>query len=272
MATLEEILSWEERIIQSSAKLLVMPEGRERFRKYFVNAVEVPCPETDALAGLSARTGASLVVGCIERTPHSLFCTALFVDPQVGLVGKHRKLTERLIWGMSDGSTLPVVQTAAGKVSAAICWENHMPLLRAYMYAKGTEIYCAPTVDCRDHWEHSMRHIGHEGRCFVVTACQFEPSPRTLGITVPHWDDDTDLIRGGSLIVGPQGELLAGPLFHEAGLVCAEIDTDDITRARYDLDVSGHYARPDVFSLHVDTRAKSVLEECTTGATEAPDP
>lgn len=297
-ATLEDILSWEERIIQSGAKLVVMPEallggypkgeifgtylgyrlpeGRERFREYFVNAVEVPGPETDALAGLSARTGASLVVGCIERTPHSLFCTALFFDPQVGLVGKHRKLmptaTERLIWGMGDGSTLPVVQTAAGKVSAAICWENHMPLLRAYMYAKGTEIYCAPTVDCRDHWEHSMRHIGHEGRCFVVTACQFEPSPGTLGITVPHWDDDTDLIRGGSLIVGPQGELLAGPLFHEAGLVCAEIDTDDITRARYDLDVSGHYARPDVFSLHVDTRAKSMLEECTTGATEAPDP
>ncbi len=285
--TLANILSWENAIRDSHADIVVMPEallggypkgeifgtymgfrlpeGREKFREYYDNAIDVPGEETQALAELSAKTGASLVVGCIERTPHSLFCTALFFDPENGLVGKHRKLmptaTERLVWGMGDGSTLPVVDTAAGKASAAICWENHMPLLRAYMYAKGTQIYCAPTVDCRDHWEHSMRHIAHEGRCFVVTACQYVPSPKALDITVPHWKEDEDLIRGGSLIVGPQGNLLAGPLFHEAGLVTAEIDLDDLTRARYDMDVSGHYARPDVFSLHVDTRPKRTIEE-----------
>ena len=193
--TLANILSWENAIRDSHADIVVMPEallgdypkgeisgtymgfrlpeGREKFREYYDNAIDVPGEETQALAELSARTGASLVVGCIERTPHSLFCTALFFDPEKGLIGRHRKLmptaTERLVWGMGDGSTLPIVDTAAGKASVAICWENHMPLLRAYMYAKGTQIYCAPTVDCRDHWEHSMRHIAHEGRCFVVT-------------------------------------------------------------------------------------------------------
>ncbi len=286
-ATLQNILSFENRIRESGAELIVMPEallggypkgeifgtylgfrlpeGRERYRLYYENAIDVPGPETEELAGFSARTGASLVVGCIERTPHSLFCTALYFDPEKGLVGKHRKLmptaSEKLIWGMGDGSTLPVIQTRAGKMSSAICWENHLPLLRAYLYSQGTEIYCAPTVDCRDQWEHSMRHIAHEGRCFVVTACQYVPSPDALGIEVPHWDPKTDLIRGGSLIADPQGQVLAGPLFHEAGLVTAEIDSDDIIRARYDLDVSGHYSRPDVFSLHVDTREKNTVEK-----------
>ena len=180
--TLEKIMSYEQAIIDSKAELVVMPEallggypkgeifgaylgyrlpeGRADFAAYYENAIDVPGPECEELAALSARTGASLVVGCIERTPHALYCSALFFDPESGLAAKHRKLlptaSERLVWGMGDGSTLPVVQTKAGKVGACICWENHMPLLRSYMYAKGVEVYCAPTVDCRDQWQHSM--------------------------------------------------------------------------------------------------------------------
>lgn len=280
--TLEKIMSYEQAIIDSKAELVVMPEallggypkgeifgaylgyrlpeGRADFAAYYDNAIDVPGPECEELAALSARTGASLVVGCIERTPHALYCSALFFDPEGGLVAKHRKLlptaSERLIWGMGDGSTLPVVQTKAGKVGACICWENHMPLLRSYMYAKGVEVYCAPTVDCRDQWQHSMKHIAHEGRCFVVTAVQYLPSPEALGKTVPHWKDDEELMRGGSVIVDPMGQVLVGPLYHKEGLVSAEIDLEDIVKAKYDMDVSGHYARPDVFSLHVDTRPK----------------
>lgn len=285
--TLEKIMSYEQAIIDSKAELVVMPEallggypkgeifgaylgyrlpeGRADFAAYYDNAIYVPGPECEELAALSARTGASLVVGCIERTPHALYCSALFFDPEGGLVAKHRKLlptaSERLIWGMGDGSTLPVVQTKAGKVGACICWENHMPLLRSYMYAKGVEVYCAPTVDCRDQWQHSMKHIAHEGRCFVVTAVQYLPSPETLGKTVPHWKDDEELMRGGSVIVDPMGQVLAGPLYHKEGLVSAEIDLEDIVKAKYDMDVSGHYARPDVFSLHVDTRPKKTVVE-----------
>ncbi|MDG9779907.1 carbon-nitrogen hydrolase family protein [Metapseudomonas otitidis] len=281
-ATLDLILSYEQAIRDAGAALVVMPEallggypkgeifgtrlgyrlpeGREAFARYHANAIDVPGAETEALAGLSARTGASLVLGVIERAGSSLYCTALFFEPGEGLVARHRKLmptgTERLIWAKGDGSTLPVVDSAAGRLGAAICWENHMPLLRTAMYAKGVELWCAPTVDEREVWQCSMRHIAHEGRCFVISACQVQPSPRELGIEVPGWDDERPLIQGGSVIVDPLGEVLAGPLRNATGLLCAEVDTDQLTRARYDFDVVGHYARPDVFELRVDERAK----------------
>lgn len=281
-ATLELILSYEQAIRDSGAKLVVMPEallggypkgeifgtrlgyrlpeGREAFARYYANAIDVPGEETAALAGLAQRTGASMVIGVIERSGNTLYCTALYFDAEHGLVAKHRKLmptgTERLIWGQGDGSTLPVVTTPAGRVGGAICWENHMPLLRTAMYAKGVEIWCAPTVDERDIWQCSMRHIAHEGRCFVISACQVQLSPAQLGIEVEGWDAQRPLIRGGSVIVGPLGDVLAGPLTDQTGLLTAEIDTADLIRARYDFDVTGHYARPDVFELHVDERRK----------------
>ncbi|CUJ51711.1 Aliphatic nitrilase [Achromobacter xylosoxidans] len=279
-ATLERILAFEAEITASGAALVVMPEallggypkgeifgtrlgyrlpeGREAYARYYQNAIDVPGPETDALAALSQRTGASLVIGVIERAGSTLYCTALYFDPATGLAAKHRKLmptgTERLIWGQGDGSTLPVVETAAGRVGGAICWENHMPLLRTAMYAKGVQIWCAPTVDERDIWQCSMRHIAHEGRCFVISACQVQPSPAELGLDVPGWDPQRPLINGGSLIVGPLGDVLAGPLHGQTGLLTATIDIEDLVRARYDFDVVGHYARPDVFTLDVDER------------------
>lgn len=281
-ATLERILAFEAEITASGAALVVMPEallggypkgeifgtrlgyrlpeGRQAYARYYQNAIDVPGAETDALAALSQRTGASLVIGVIERAGSTLYCTALYFDPAAGLVAKHRKLmptgTERLIWGQGDGSTLPVVQTAAGRVGGAICWENHMPLLRTAMYAKGVQIWCAPTVDERDIWQCSMRHIAHEGRCFVISACQVQPSPAELGLEVPGWDPQRPLINGGSLIVGPLGEVLAGPLHGQTGLLTATIDIEDLVRARYDFDVVGHYARPDVFTLDVDERVR----------------
>ncbi|WP_440979553.1 carbon-nitrogen hydrolase family protein [Sphingomonas pseudosanguinis] len=282
-ATLANILRHEEAIAASGAQLVVMPEavlggypkgehfgtrlgyrlpeGREAFARYHANAVDLDGPEIAELADLSTRTGATLVLGVIERAGASLFCTALFIEPERGLVAKHRKLmptgTERLIWSQGDGSTMPVVDSRAGKLGAAICWENHMPLFRTAMYAKGVEIWCAPTVDERDIWRSSMRHIAHEGRCFVISACQVQPSPAELGMTMEHWDADRPLIGGGSMIVGPLGDVLAGPLERETGLITASIDMEDVIRARYDLDVVGHYSRPDVFSLHVDERPRS---------------
>ncbi|HBP40993.1 MAG TPA: nitrilase [Halomonas sp.] len=281
-ATLDLILSYESAIIEAGATLVVLPEavlggypkgeifgtrlgyrlpeGRDAFAAYFANAIDVPGPETEALADLSARTGATLVVGIIERDGSSLYCSALFFDPEQGLIGKHRKLmptgTERLIWAQGDGSTLTTVNTQAGTAGAAICWENHMPLLRTAMYAKGVEIWCAPTVDERDVWQASMRHIAHEGRCFVVSACQIQPSPAELGIEVADWDSNRPLIRGGSLIVGPLGDVLAGPMREQAGLLTAQVDTAQLIQARYDFDVVGHYSRPDVFELTVDERPK----------------
>jgi nitrilase len=140
-----------------------------------------------------------------------------------------------------------MVESAAGRAGAVICWENYMPLLRAAMYAKGIELWCALTVDDRDAWQASMRHIASEGRCFVVSACQYERAP-----DAPAGDPDVDLIAGRSVIVGPLGDVLAGPLIGAEGLLTAEIDTAELVAARCDFDVSGHYSRPDVFALSVD--------------------
>lgn len=281
--TLQNILAFEDRIAASGACLVVMPEallggypkgeqfgtrlgyrtpeGRDAFASYHANAVDMDGPELAALSAMSTRTGATLVLGVIERAGSSLFCTAVFIEPERGVVAKHRKLmptgTERLIWSQGDASTMPVVDGQAGKLGAAICWENHMPLFRTAMYAKGVEIWCAPTVDERDIWRSSMRHIAHEGRCFVISACQVQPSPAELGKDIAQWDADRPLIGGGSMIVGPLGDVIAGPMTGEAGLLVAEIDTAEIIRARYDLDVVGHYSRPDLFSLHIDERPRN---------------
>jgi nitrilase len=275
-ATLDRILSHASSIRNAGAQLVVMPEallggypkgadfgarvgyrtpeGRDAFLKYWREAIEVPGPQTEALGELARNTGAAMVVGVIERDTTTLYCTALFFSSGGQLVGKHRKLVptamERLIWGQGDGSTLFAMQTAAGRVGAAICWENYMPLLRTAMYAKGLDIWCAPTVDERDIWQTSMRHIAYEGRLFVISACQYQPPPAASA--APDWPRDRPLIRGGSIIVSPLGDVLAGPVYNREELLVATIDRDDVVRGRYDLDVIGHYARPDVFTLTVD--------------------
>jgi len=226
------------------------PEGRKLFRRYFENAVDVPGPAVERLSEAVRRHGVWLVMGVIERAGGTLYCTALFFAPNGSLAGRHRKLMptamERLIWGFGDGSTLPVIDTGFGRIGAVICWENYMPLLRAAMYAKGIEIYCAPTVDDRDVWPVTMRHIALEGRCFVLSACQYAP-------------DGKMPIRGGSLIVGPLGAVLAGPCYGSECILTADLDPGEIAEGKFDLDVAGHYARPDVFRLHVETREQNVL-------------
>ncbi|PLW76099.1 carbon-nitrogen hydrolase family protein [Cohaesibacter celericrescens] len=236
------------------------PEGRAEFRSYWEQAIAVPGPETDALAELSASVGSTIAIGVIERDGHTLHCAVLFFDPMNGLVAKHRKLmptgSERLIWGKGDGSTMPAVETSVGRIGAAICWENYMPLFRTEMYSKDLSVWCAPTVDEREIWQKSMAHIAYEARTFLVSACQYVPSPKEFGIEVADWEADRPLIRGGSVVMSPLGEVIAGPLYGEEGLVAAEINLAEIAEARFDLDVNGHYARPDIFTLHVDRREK----------------
>ena len=145
----------------------------------------------------------------------SVLRSAVRTCRQTSQADAHRYGT--LIWGKGDGSTLPVLDSQVGKLGAVVCWENMMPLLRTAMYAKGIEVWCAPTVDEREMWQVSMRHIAHEGRCFVVSACQVQASPNELGVEIANWPADRPLIAGGSVIVGPMGDVLAGPLRGEAG-------------------------------------------------------
>jgi len=233
-------------------------EGRDLYARYAQGAIEVPGPGCDELSRVVAAAGANVVVGVIERGGDTLFCTALMFGRDGTLLGKHRKLMptagERLIWGQGDGSTLTVAQMDVGRVGAVICWENYMPLLRTAMYRQGVQLYCAPTVDDREVWGSSMRHIAVEGRCFVLAACQFaRRADYPDDWSSPFGDDpDTVLIHGGSCVIDPFGEVLAGPVHDEDCILHAELDLMQITRGKYDLDVVGHYQRPDVFRLEVD--------------------
>lgn len=242
------------------------PAGREQFRRYFDGAVDVPGPDVETIGKAAKSAAAYLIVGVIERDGGTLYCTVLFFGPDGSWLGKHRKLmptaAERLVWGYGDGSTLTTIDTPLGRVGAVICWENYMPLLRTAMYAKGVQVYCAPTVDDRETWLPTMRHIALEGRCFVLSACQHVrrgDCPADYPLPTPTAADAT-LIRGGSCIVGPLGNVLAGPTFDEDVILSAELDPADVVRGKYDFDVVGHYARPDVFQLSVNEAPQTAVQ------------
>ncbi len=236
------------------------PEGRDDFRRYFDSSLDLDSPDAARMAQIVGDHAVHLVVGVIERDGGTLYCTVLFFSPDGVLMGKHRKLmptaAERLVWGFGDGSTLPVFDTAIGRLGSVICWENYMPLLRMAMYSKGIQLYCAPTADDRETWLSTMRHVALEGRCFVFSACQY----LTRGdcpddyAAVQGDDPATVLMGGGSCIVSPLGEILAGPDRDGPAILTAEIDLGEIARGKYDFDAVGHYARPDVFRLHVNER------------------
>lgn len=232
--------------------------GRDWFRRYYDAAIDLPGPESDMMGQLAREHRVSITVGLIERDGGTLYCTVAFFGPDGSMLGKHRKLmptaAERLVWGFGDGSTMPVVDTPAGRLGTAICWENYLPLYRTTLYSKGVQVWCAPTVDDRERWAATMQHIALEGRCFVISANQYSvradyPQDYDTG----YGDDPAAvLIGGGSCIVDPHGTFLAAPARDGETILYADIDLDEIVRGSYDLDVVGHYARPDVFQLHVN--------------------
>jgi nitrilase len=234
------------------------------------NSVVVPSPATDALARAARRSKVYVSMGVNEREEHggTVYNTQLYFSPQGALLGKHRKLMptggERLVWGYGDGSTLVVFDTPFGRLGGLTCWENYMPLARYAMYAKGIDIYCAPTWDNSDMWVATLRHIAKEGRVHVIGV-----APLLRGSDVPDdvpgrhelWGGDDDwMSRGYSTICGPSGEILAGPLLEEEGILYAELDVERARGTRYQFDPVGHYSRPDVFRLVVDESARTPAE------------
>lgn len=241
------------------------PTGRQAWQQYWANAIDVPGPETYALGQAARQAQAYLAIGVIERDNQfsrgTLYCTLLYFGPDGQLLGKHRKLkptaSERLVWGEGDGSTLTVLDTALGKIGGLICWENYMPLARMALYAKGVELYIAPTADSRDTWQATLRHIACEGRCFVLGCNQFV-SKSMYPADFPGIEELSNqpeiMCRGGSVIISPLGEVLAGPLYDQEGMLLAELDLEDVSRGKFDFDVAGHYARPDIFQLLVNEK------------------
>jgi nitrilase len=231
-------------------------QGRALFARYRRGAIEVPGAEFGRLQRAVAGHGAHVVLGVVERAGATLYCTALLLAPDGTLLGRHRKLvptgTERLIWGRGGPEDIVVVGTDLGRIGLAICWENYMPLYRTALYEQGVQLYCAPTVDARDTWSATMRHISVEGRCFVLSANQFAVRA-DYPADFPVSDTGGVVIRGGSCILDPYGEFLAGPAFGGQQVLTADLDLAALDGAYLDLDVTGHYARPDLLRLHRPT-------------------
>lgn len=245
-------------------------EGRADWERYLENSVPVPSKTTDILGKAAQKANAYLTIGVIERDTEfsrsTVYCTVLFFGPDGKLLGKHRKLkptgSERLIWGEGDGSTLTVVDTPYGRMGAMICWENYMPLARAAMYGKGVDLYLAPTADARDAWQCTLRHIAVEGRCFVISCNQFTTKdmyPTDLACYDELESAPEVMCTGGSAIVDPMGNYVAGPVFGKEDILIGDLDLSLIAKSRYDLDINGHYARPDVFRLLVNEEKKCPL-------------
>jgi nitrilase len=255
-------------------------DGDEQWFAMLVDqAVIIPGPVTDALGAAARDAGSYLVIGVEEREPHgtTIYNTTVYFGPDGALLGKHRKLmptgAERTVWGMGDGSTLPVIDSPHGRLSGLTCWENYMPLTRFYLYAQGVDIWAAPTLARGDGWIASMRHIAREGRCYVigVNPCvhvdqipaDFPRRDEVYRVEQGAEQGGEWVEPGNSVIVGPNGDLLAGPARHEETILFADVDVDAVRAARRLFDPVGHYNRPDIFRLAVDTRPRPAftLEE-----------
>ncbi|MCI1695492.1 MAG: carbon-nitrogen hydrolase family protein [Aneurinibacillus aneurinilyticus] len=247
------------------------PEGRKDWLRYWENAVPVPSETTERLGEAARQAGVYLVIGVIERDNEcsggTVYCTVLFFGPDGTLLGKHRKLkptaSERIVWGEGDGSTLPVFDTPFGKIGSLICWENYMPLARMAMYAKGVQIYIAPTADARDVWQSTIRHIAVEGRCFVLSCNQYvtkDMYPNDLACYDELASSPHEMSSGGSAVVGPLGDYIVEPVFGREDMLIADLDIRDVAYSQLDFDVVGHYARPDVFQLLVNEEKKESVK------------
>ena len=222
------------------------------WEQLLANSVEIPGPHVDALVAACAEHSVTVVIGVNERVGGSLYNAMLTLGPE-GLLHRHRKLMptmhERLFHGVGAGDDLGVVETPAGRVGGLICWENRMPLARWHVYRGHPDIWVAPTADDSDGWQSTVRHIAIESGAFVVAVPQYIPRsafPADFPLELPG-DDDRVYGNGGACIVEPTGgELLAGPLYGEEGILLADCDLAAGSRARRWFDAVGHYDRPDV--------------------------
>jgi nitrilase len=292
--SLDRVADWTARAAKQGAKLVLFPEamiaaypkgamfgsflggrtdeGRDLFGRYHDSASELPGPVSERLAQIAGDNGIAMVIGIIERDGGTIYCTVAHFDAQGRYLGRRRKLmptgAERLVWGFGDLSDLRTYETGAGRVASVICWENYMPLMRMATYDLNPQIYCAPTLDEREGWVASMRHIAIEGRCFVLSACQaLQRRDVPEGVTDQFADMDPEgwVCRGRSCIVDPFGNFLAEPLVDTEGLLTADLDMGQIARGKFDFDVTGHYARPDLFRLGINTQRQSVVGPMEAG-------
>ncbi len=278
--TVQLVIEWIDKGAKEGCELLLFPESfipcyprgldfgavigkrtdksRNQWLDYWENSLEIPSQYLTEISLAIKRAHIFVALGVTEKESigGSLHCTLLYFNSDGTLLGKHRKLKptglERYIWAESDGSTLVSFDTQIGKIGGLICWENYMPLARMSMYKQGVEIYLAPTADSRSAWQSTMLHIALEGRCFVLAANQFVQKSDYPARYLKELDGEPEILcSGGSVIISPMGEILAGPLWNAEGLLTAELDFSLLAKSKLDFDVVGHYSRNDVFKFEV---------------------
>ena len=232
-------------------------------RALLENAVDLASDDLEPLREAARKHRVTVICGINERdgtfSRGTLYNTVVTLGADGSVLNRHRKLMptnpERMVWGQGDATGLKSVNTPCGRIGALICWENYMPLVRYALYAQGLDVYVAPTYDSGDRWIATLQHIAREGGCWVVgSGVAFRASDirnAAPGMSDLYPDAEEWVNPGDSAVIAPGGKIVAGPLRNEVGVLFADIDSESIDNARRTLDVTGHYARPDLFSLHV---------------------
>jgi len=291
--TIEKAVLMVDQAVANGAELVVFPEAFIsgypawiwRFRpggdwginealhvRLLDSAVDLNANQLEPLYETAKKHAITVVCGLNERdgamSQATIYNTVVTIGPEGNIMNRHRKLMptnpERMVWGFGDGTGLKVVDTTCGRVGTLICWENYMPLARYSLYAQGVEIYIAPTYDSGDGWIGTLQHIAREGRCWVISSgvvlansdipADF-PSRDTLYPPSEEW-----INPGDSVVIAPGGEIVAGPMHQEKGLLYADVDPSLVGVAKRAIDVAGHYARPDIFTLHVNIKPQRPIE------------
>lgn len=275
--TLDKLDHWARRAAKERAVVVAFPEtwlpgypawidscpeaaiwghdgAKTVFGRLFENAVDVPSPATARIGALARELGVTLVVGAHERAGKSLYNALLTFTPDGVLANHHRKLvptyTERMLWGHGDGHGLRVVDAGGLKLGGLVCWEHWMPLARQALHDSGEDIHVALWPTVHEMHQVASRHYAFEGRCFVLAAgslLRMSALPRGMDVHESHKGEWA--LRGGSMIVAPDGRVLAGPVLEREDIVAADLDLSMIREESMTLDVTGHYSRPDSFEF-----------------------
>lgn len=291
--TIEKAVLLIEQAVSAKAELIVFPEAyisgypawiwrlrpggdwgtsEELYSRLLNSSVDIDAGDLELLCDSAKKNNVTIVCGLNERdsslSQATLYNTVVIISNDGKIINRHRKLMptnpERMVWGFGDASGLKVVDTPAGRVGTLLCWENYMPLARYSLYAQGIEIYVAPTYDSGDAWLGTMQHIAREGRCWVVcsgVALTNSDIPADFPIREELYPAAEEWINpGDSVVIAPGGDIVAGPMRKEKGILYAEVDSQRVALSKRDLDVAGHYSRADIFTLSVDLQPQSPIK------------
>ncbi|MEJ2213309.1 MAG: carbon-nitrogen hydrolase family protein [Gammaproteobacteria bacterium] len=290
--TIEKAVKIIKEVAENNAQLVIFPEAffpgypawiwRLRpgadwaitdkiHQRLLENSVNLESDDLGPVLEAAKKHNVTIVAGLHERdgqfSRSTLYNTVVTIGDNGKILNRHRKLMptnpEKMVWGMGDATGLNVINTPIGRIASLICWENFMPLARYALYAQGVEIYIAPTYDSGDAWLGTMQHIAREGCCWVVSsgvAYHHNDIPKDFPDREILYPDNEEWINpGGSAVISPRGEIIAGPVNNTQENIYAEIDLNEVAISRRGFDVAGHYSRPDIFTLHVDKKSQTTV-------------